>query len=112
MKSSATSKPSFSPEFIAAALAAAPDAAVFDPDNPPTRPEDWDGAVVTRSREELREKLAERRRRGAQKAPRKERVTIRLSSDVVSRFRAAGSGWQTRVDAALRDWLDKHSPAR
>ena len=46
--------------------------------------------------------------RGAQKSPTKERVTIRLSRDVVERFRATGDGWQTRVDAALQDWLKKH----
>ena len=41
----------------------------------------------------------------------KERITIRLSRDVVDRFRASGDGWQTRVDAALKDWLKDHSPA-
>ena len=46
--------------------------------------------------------------RGAQKAPVKERITIRLSPDVVQRFRATGDGWQTRVDAALQDWLKTH----
>lgn len=46
--------------------------------------------------------------RGPQKAPTKERITIRLSRDVVDRFRATGDGWQTRVDAALQDWLKKH----
>ena len=38
----------------------------------------------------------------------KERITIRLSPDVLSAFRASGSGWQTRMDAALRDWLRDH----
>lgn len=38
----------------------------------------------------------------------KERITIRLSPDVLERFRATGTGWQTRVDAALRDWLKTH----
>ena len=46
--------------------------------------------------------------RGPQKAPTKERVTIRLSRDVVDSFRSTGDGWQTRVDAALQDWLKKH----
>ncbi len=41
----------------------------------------------------------------------KERITIRLSPDVVTTFRATGAGWQTRIDAALRDWLKDHSPA-
>jgi len=40
----------------------------------------------------------------------KERITIRLSPDVLSSFRATGGGWQTRVDAALRDWLKRHPP--
>jgi uncharacterized protein (DUF4415 family) len=39
-----------------------------------------------------------------------EQVTIRLSRDVVEKFRATGEGWQTRLDAALRDWLQTHSP--
>ena len=41
----------------------------------------------------------------------KERITIRLSPEVVQSFRATGDGWQTRVDAALKDWLKTHSPA-
>lgn len=48
--------------------------------------------------------------RGPQKAPIKERITIRLSQEVVEQFRASGEGWQTRVDAALREWLKNHSP--
>lgn len=51
------------------------------------------------------------RTRGTQRAPTKERIAIRLSRDVVERFRATGDGWQTRVDAALQDWLEKHGPA-
>lgn len=58
----------------------------------------------------LAAKLAARRR-GPQKVPTKERITIRLSRDVLEKFRATGEGWQTRLDAALRDWLDSHSPA-
>lgn len=41
----------------------------------------------------------------------KERITIRLSPEVVTRFRATGDGWQTRVDAALKDWLKTHTPS-
>lgn len=40
----------------------------------------------------------------------KERITIRLSRDVVEQFRATGSGWQTRMDATLKDWLKNHAP--
>ncbi|WP_310609049.1 BrnA antitoxin family protein [Limnohabitans sp.] len=38
----------------------------------------------------------------------KERITIRLSRDVVTQFRATGSGWQTRMDAALRQFIQEH----
>lgn len=40
----------------------------------------------------------------------KERVTIRMNPSTVERFRATGKGWQTRMDAALTDWLKSHSP--
>jgi uncharacterized protein (DUF4415 family) len=48
------------------------------------------------------------RPRGPQKAPTKQRTTIRLSRDVLDRFRATGRGWQTKVDNALREWLESH----
>ena len=40
----------------------------------------------------------------------KDRITIRLSPDVTAAFKASGDGWQTRIDAALKDWLRTHSP--
>ena len=57
--------------------------------------------------ESLRRKIGVR---GPQKSPTKERITIRLSQNVVQRFRATGEGWQTRVDVALQNWLKKHNP--
>ena len=42
---------------------------------------------------------------------RKEQVAIRFDNDVLAAFRDAGPGWQTRMNAALRDWLKTHSPA-
>lgn len=41
----------------------------------------------------------------------KEQVAIRFDNDVLAAFRAAGPGWQTRMNAALRDWLKDHSAA-
>ncbi|NYE26359.1 BrnA antitoxin family protein [Pigmentiphaga litoralis] len=35
----------------------------------------------------------------------KERITIRLSADVLAKFRATGPGWQTRINTALESWL-------
>jgi uncharacterized protein (DUF4415 family) len=49
--------------------------------------------------------------RGPQKKATKERITIRLSPEVVQRFRDTGDGWQTRVDSALKEWLKSHKPA-
>lgn len=49
-------------------------------------------------------------RRGRPKADvRKEAVSIRLSNDVLEYFRAGGKGWQTRIDAALRDVVKRKS---
>ncbi|UYM15260.1 BrnA antitoxin family protein [Endozoicomonas euniceicola] len=40
----------------------------------------------------------------------KERITIRLSADVVEYFRSTGKGWQTRMDEALREYVSaRHS---
>jgi uncharacterized protein (DUF4415 family) len=41
----------------------------------------------------------------------KEQVAIRIDKDVLAAFRAAGPGWQTRMNAALKEWLKTHSPA-
>ena len=38
-------------------------------------------------------------------------TAIRLDADVIAAFKATGTGWQTRVNAALKDWLKSHSPA-
>jgi len=35
-------------------------------------------------------------------------TTIRFDADVLARFRAGGGGWQSRINAALRQWLDEH----
>ena len=48
--------------------------------------------------------------RGKQKAPIKVLTTLRLSPEVMEAFKATGNGWQTRIDAALKDWLNTHSP--
>lgn len=53
----------------------------------------------------LQEK-ATKRVRGPQKAPTKVGVHIRLSPDVLAALRDSGSGWQGRVDEALRAWMN------
>ena len=32
-----------------------------------------------------------------------------LDADIVEQFRATGRGWQTRLNAALKQWLKAHS---
>jgi len=96
----------FSPEFIAAAIAAAPEHVEYDEENPPWTDEQWKNAIISHSYAELKEKLAERRRhRGAQKAPKKKATTLRLDVEVMDGMRALGKGWQTRINEVLRDWL-------
>ncbi|MDP2163218.1 MAG: BrnA antitoxin family protein [Hydrogenophaga sp.] len=40
----------------------------------------------------------------------KQAVTVRYSPDVLAAFRATGAGWQARMNDALKDWLQTHSP--
>ena len=37
-----------------------------------------------------------------------EQVPVKLSRSVVERFQATGTEWESKVDAALRQWLDEH----
>lgn len=58
--------------------------------------------------------LAEKRKpgqRGPGTRPPKVSINIRLSPEVLEAFKATGEGWQTKVDGALREWLEDHSPA-
>jgi uncharacterized protein (DUF4415 family) len=109
-KPKTTSRP-FSPEQIAAAKAAAPTvrrraAAVID----------WSKGVVTQGGGVAATIGAIKRTRGPNKQPTKEQVAIRLDPDVLSAFRAGGPGWQTRLNAVLKDWLasqpKKRAPRR
>ena len=75
----------------------------FDPDDAPDLstdgwPEKFAKAPVRRGRPRVdRPKVA---------------TTIRLSPDVMDYFKAGGRGWQTRIDAALRDWIGNHPPRK
>ena len=39
----------------------------------------------------------------------KQLVSIRYSPEVINYFRASGAGWQARMDAVLKDYVDAHS---
>ena len=75
-----------------------------DPDDAPEITVEW----VAQADQYQGEKLVRRGRPLAETI--KERVTIRMTPTTVDRFRATGKGWQTRMDAALADWLKEHSP--
>jgi uncharacterized protein (DUF4415 family) len=39
----------------------------------------------------------------------KAQVTLRLDVDVLEKFRATGDGWQTRINDALKSWVQSHA---
>ena len=73
----------------------------LDPDAPELDDE-W--FACARPAAEVHPELVEHslRRRGKQKAPTKERVTLRLDADIVAHLRSSGPGWQTRLNETLR----------
>jgi len=83
------------------------------PDGNAASSENWNNAIVTHGGG-VAATIAELRRargqRGPQKAPRKIATAIRLSPEVIEFFKSGGSGWQTRVDAALLEYVKTHSP--
>ncbi len=58
----------------------------------------------------MREAIGRRRAGRPAGSGTKEQVAIRLDREVLDAFRATGKGWQTRMNAALKDWLRSHSP--
>lgn len=85
-----------------------PNPELIDAENPEWTDEMFKQSVCF---EALPQSLQTKLRGRPKAAVTKERITIRLSQDVVERFRASGDGWQTRLDAALKDWLKTHTPA-
>jgi len=83
-------------------------AALSDPDNPPLT--DAEFARMRPAREVLPEifgtdvaaRMLKPRGRPAI-AARKQSTTIRLDADVMGAFKATGAGWQTRINALLRE---------
>jgi uncharacterized protein (DUF4415 family) len=47
-------------------------------------------------------------RQGLPPEPRKEQVTLRIDSDVLDWFRSQGRGYQTRINALLRAYMEAH----
>lgn len=73
-------------------------AAVSDPDALPLTDEQMSAMAPMRSL------------RGRPKmAIKKQLVSIRYSPEVIDYFRASGAGWQARMDAVLKDYVEAHS---
>jgi len=73
-----------------------PDTDLYDPNNPEQVQNFFASAKVVRK--------PGRPKAETTKIP----IAIRLSSDVVEYFKSTGAGWQSRIDAALRDWMAGH----
>ena len=54
-------------------------------------------------------KKRQRGERGPQVAPTKQLVSVRYSPEVLLYFKATGTGWQTRMNEALIEWVNKRS---
>ena len=56
------------------------------------------------------EKVKPRLRRGRPPGSgTKAQVTLRLDVDVLEKFKASGEGWQTRINDALKSWVQTHA---
>lgn len=75
------------------ALEAMPDDTIDTSDIAPVS--DWSGA-----------------RRGMLYRPVKQQLSLRLDADVVAWFKDAGDGYQTRINRALREYVESHSQKR
>ena len=76
-----------------------------DPDEAPELTDEF----FDRADEYAGDKLV-RRGRPKSESP-KLALTVRYDAEVVNAFKATGRGWQTRMNAALKDWLKSHTPA-
>ena len=87
-----------------------------DPDDAPELTDDF----FTKAKMQIGDKLVSKEefRKAAKKALRgrpagtatKSPTTVRFDNDVLEAFKASGKGWQSRMNAALRDWLKEHRP--
>lgn len=82
--------------------------------NPPPQGDyEWDGEDEDDrplTREEMRAGVeAARKRRGRPAGPGKTQISLRVDNNTLAAFRATGPGWQTRMDQALKEWLETHT---
>src|SRR5271166_553744 len=90
-----------------------PNPYLTDEENPEWTDEDFKRAVPARLVHPDWAEESERRKqgqRGPQKAPVKQAISIRVDKDVLATFKATGSGWQKRMNAALRMGAERLTP--
>ncbi len=75
----------------------------------PVDPPEWTDEMFDRADLYVGETLIRQGRRSEDTT--RVTVALRLSADVVARFRATGRGWHARVDRVLREWLADHPDA-
>ena len=81
---------------------------MVDNENPEWTDEMFSQATSFES-SEMPESIKSIIRRGRPKSDNpKTPISIRLSSEVVSFFKATGKGWQTRMDEVLQNYVAKH----
>ena len=47
--------------------------------------------------------------RGRPSGSNKTQIALRVDNSVLFAFKATGKGWQTRMNDALKDWLNEHA---
>ncbi|MDA8255146.1 MAG: BrnA antitoxin family protein [Betaproteobacteria bacterium] len=61
---------------------------------------------------QLKEMVPMRTLRGRPKSDNKKLlVSVRYSPEVVAYFKSTGAGWQSRMDEALREYIEQHRAA-
>jgi len=79
----------------------------LDKENPKWSAVDFERALPLSALPRGVQKAISARKRGPQKAPTKQLVSLRLSPEVLSHFKAKGPGWQTRIDNTLKSAIRK-----
>ena len=104
-------KPKPDPKILAW-LQEMPEPDLTDPDNPEWTAEDFARAKGPESLPPevlacFPRTLEAMARRGAGRKPRKLSQTLRLDPDVLAHFKAGGRLWQSRINAVLREAMDR-----
>lgn len=80
-----------------------PNPELIDAENPEWTQEIFDaGKRINELPESLQTKLRRPGMRGPQKNPTKVQTAVRYDKDIIEHFKAQGSGWQTRMNEALK----------